>query len=150
MNFDHIEKLIQMTDASDLTEVTIQDKGFQITLKKEKARVQTVQEPISNTTVAAEEAPVALPVEKSIIDKNISTIKAPMVGVYYAAPGPEQSPFVSVGKEVNKGDVVCILEAMKLMNDVESDFTGTIVKILVNNGETVEYGQPLFEIRVAP
>lgn len=151
MNFEQIEKLIQLTNESDLSELTIKDKGFQITLKKEKKQVAVQPQAIA--------APVQSPVATSApevtevapqVDKNTKVITAPMVGVFYKSPGPELAPFVSVGDEVNKGDVICILEAMKLMNEVECEFSGKVTKVLAENGQVVEYGQPLIEIKVAP
>ena len=73
-------------------------------------------------------------------------VKSPAVGVFYAAPSPDSKPFVAVGDTVHKGDTLCIIEAMKLMNEIESDFDGTVTEILVKNGQAVEYGQPLFRI----
>ncbi len=77
---------------------------------------------------------------------NGATIKSPMVGTFYAAPAPDQPPYVSVGKQVKEGDVLCIVEAMKLMNEIKCEVSGTITEILVKNGQTVEFDQPLFKI----
>ncbi|WP_138205260.1 acetyl-CoA carboxylase biotin carboxyl carrier protein [Haloimpatiens lingqiaonensis] len=81
-------------------------------------------------------------------DKDIEIIKSPIVGTFYAAPAPDKDNFVSIGSVVNKGTTLCIIEAMKLMNDIESEFHGEIVDILVKNEDMVEYGQPLFKIRI--
>ena len=93
--------------------------------------------------------PVAAAVPAASQDENLHIIKSPIVGTYYGSPSPGAPSFVSPGERVEKGQVVCIVEAMKLMNEIEADATGEIVKILVTNGQPVEYGQPLFSVRTA-
>lgn len=95
---------------------------------------------------AATEAPKAEAPAPAATSANAHTIKAPIVGTFYAAPSPDADPFVSVGERVNKGDVLCIIEAMKLMNEIECEVAGTIKEILIQNSEPVEYDQPLFII----
>lgn len=152
MKFDEIKQLIQLAEKSELTHIEIKDKDFKITLKKEKETVMAstpvvapvapvAAQPVASVTPA--EAPQGAVVEKPSTGK---IIKAPMVGTFYGSSSPDAPAFVSVGDEVKKGQTVCILEAMKLMNEIESDFDGKIVKILVNNEDMVEYGQPLFEV----
>jgi acetyl-CoA carboxylase biotin carboxyl carrier protein len=99
----------------------------------------------ARTAVAAPE-PVSVPVETS--DAGLHIVKAPLVGTFYGSPAPGAEPFVSPGDHVSKGQVIGIVEAMKLMNEIESDAAGEIVKCLVSNGQPVEYGQPLYSIRV--
>jgi len=98
------------------------------------------------TAVAASEPPAVVPVETS--DAGLHIVKAPLVGTFYGSPAPGAEAFVSPGDHVNKGQVIGIVEAMKLMNEIESDAAGEIVKCLVANGQPVEYGQPLYSIRV--
>lgn len=152
MKFEEIKQLIQLAEESELTHIEIKDKDFKITLKKENETVVAsapVVAPIA--PVAAQPAVSATPAEASqgAVAEKPSTgkiIKAPMVGTFYQSASPDTPAFISVGDEVKKGQTVCILEAMKLMNEIESDFDGKIVKILVNNEDMVEYGQPLFEV----
>lgn len=92
----------------------------------------------------AQSAPVS---PETSPDASLSVIKSPLIGVFYSASSPDAAPFVTIGKSVKRGDVVCIVEAMKVMNEIESDAEGEIVDILVQNGQTVEYGQPLFSVR---
>jgi acetyl-CoA carboxylase biotin carboxyl carrier protein len=98
---------------------------------------------------AAHAAPAApsAPAPAAEPDENLHTVKSPIVGTYYGSPSPGASPFVSPGDRVEKGQVICIVEAMKLMNEIESDAAGEIVKCLVSNGQPIEFGQPLFTIR---
>ena len=108
--------------------------------------------PVQPPAPVAPPAPAAPPVEEAApaapaaTSANDHTIKAPIVGTYYSAPSPEADPFISVGDRVNKGDVLCIIEAMKLMNEIEAEVSGTVKEILINNSEPVEYDQPLFVI----
>lgn len=97
--------------------------------------------------VAAAHAAPSAPAPAATPDENLHTVKSPIVGTYYGSPSPGASPFVAPGDRVEKGQVICIVEAMKLMNEIESDATGEIVKCLVSNGQPIEFGQPLFTIR---
>ena len=170
-SIDEIKELIATLDNSSLTNLDIvTEKGEKLSLKKktEKSKESAavnVTVPVG-TSVApsmpmspippqvpqapqAPQAPIAeQPVEKSVEPEKPQgkTIDCPMVGVFYTSPSPEADPYVKVGSKVNKGDVVCIIEAMKLMNEVTATESGTIEEILVENGDLVEYGQPLFVI----
>ena len=98
-------------------------------------------------TVQVSEAPAPVIREEAAVDFNrVHEIKSPMVGVFYASPSPDAKPFVEIGSKVKKGDVVCIIEAMKLMNELTADQDGEVVDVCVNNGDVVEYGQPLFKL----
>jgi acetyl-CoA carboxylase biotin carboxyl carrier protein len=97
------------------------------------------------TTAAPPASPSAAPA--AAVEEELHTVKSPIVGTFYEAPGPGALPFVKAGDQVAAGQVLCIIEAMKLMNEIESDASGEVVKMLVNNGQPVEYGQPLFAIR---
>lgn len=108
--------------------------------------VSTMESNSSSSQVKASEVSKNIS-EETIEDGNLNVIKAPMVGTFYRAAMQDSAPYVTEGKPVKKGDILCIIEAMKLMNEIESDFDGTIVKVLVKDGEMVEFGQPLFKIK---
>jgi len=91
----------------------------------------------------------AAPAAPAVAEEDLHIVKSPIVGTYYGSPSPGSSPFVSVGDRIEKGQVICIIEAMKLMNEIEADASGEIVKCLVSNGQPIEFGQPLFSIRVS-
>ena len=151
---DQIKQLIEILENSNLAVVEITDENNgSIRLEKPQAApvntfaVNAGSVPVmpTATEALAQPAPVAQAVAPATQDTGAS-IKSPMVGVFYAAPSPDSDPFVTVGKKVNKGDVVCIVEAMKLMNEITAEQSGTISEICVNNGDIVEYGQTLFKI----
>lgn len=148
MNYEDIKKLIEDMGNSKLTEINIDfPDGTRIGMKKDK-EVQVIER---TTSQIVQSQPV---VEKTENKQESETkeeqgniVKSPMVGTFYLRPDPNSAPYVEVGKNVKKGDVLCIIEAMKLMNEIESEFDGTIAEILVKDGEMVEYGKPLFRIR---
>ena len=148
MELENLVKLIQTVSDSDLTGFQYEENGVKLKIQKEKeqmvvstgaAQLTTVQ----NVPGAQSNAVSAL---KSEDGPEGQLIKSPLVGTFYAAPSEEAAPFVAVGDHVSKGQTVAIVEAMKLMNDIECDFDGVVSEVLVKNGETVEYGQPLFRI----
>lgn len=147
INIETLKEYIKVLEESSLTCIELSDEDNTIRLERElyeaadNVTVQTVQTPVA-PVVPAVEAPAA-PATPSVSAK---AIKSPMVGVFYAAPAPEKPAFVSVGQTVNKGDVVCIIEAMKIMNEITAEESGTITEVLVNNGDVVEFDQPLFTI----
>ncbi|WP_425603764.1 acetyl-CoA carboxylase biotin carboxyl carrier protein [Coraliomargarita parva] len=138
---------------SELTEFELEEEGFKLRLSRKNGDVipQIVHAaPMAATTppfpVATAEAPAP---EKPAEEKGISVIKSPMVGTFYRAPSPESAVFADVGTKVSADSVVCIIEAMKVMNEIQSELSGTITEVLVENGEAVEYGQPLFKVKTA-
>ncbi|GAV22371.1 acetyl-CoA carboxylase biotin carboxyl carrier protein [Carboxydothermus pertinax] len=144
LNLKEIRDLILLLNETNIAELIIESEGTKIAIKKG----QTLTDGITP-------APVVMPENKVVPEKaeeksmeNFSVITSPMVGTFYRAPAPGAPPFVEVGQRVKPGDVLCIIEAMKLMNEIESEIAGEIVEILVENGEAVEYGQPLFKVRV--
>jgi acetyl-CoA carboxylase biotin carboxyl carrier protein len=161
MNLDDIQRLIKMVDESGLDEMTIEEGEFKLTLKKaveppaspamgampmmmppqyfSPQQAQPTQAPPPVAKPA--EAPPTAPVDTG---KKYKEIRSPMVGTFYRAPAPDANPYVQVGDTISKGKVLCIIEAMKLMNEIESDVDGKIVKILVENGKPVEFDQVLF------
>lgn len=168
MNAEQILKLVDAVSRSDLSELKYEGDGVKLTLKKSDERRTEKQEAAVSTDVAAVcHAPIAVAetvaaktavptagtaspaAENADAEKQISgnTVTSPLVGTFYAAPAEDAAPYVRVGDQVEKGQVLAIIEAMKLMNEIESDFAGTVAEILVENGQAVEYGQPLFVIR---
>jgi acetyl-CoA carboxylase biotin carboxyl carrier protein len=154
MDLKEIQALIKFVSVNGVDEVEINQEGFKLVIKKNPvqyttAAVQTVAMPSAPvasipSALAAPSAPaVAAPVKTDDAD-NLITIKSPMVGTFYRASSPETPSFVNVGDEVAPGKVVCIIEAMKLFNEIESEVKGRIVKVLVDNATPVEYDQPLF------
>ena len=136
MNLEFIQKLADLVADKNLGEITVQNGDSTITVKGKKAAAQTV---VENLPIAAAAAPLAAaPAGKFV--------KAPIVGTFYAASAPDQPPFVKVGDQIKKGDVLFIIESMKLMNEVQSEIEGTVAEILVGNGEAVEYDQPILRV----
>ncbi|RIN26657.1 acetyl-CoA carboxylase biotin carboxyl carrier protein [Staphylococcus succinus] len=157
MNFKEIKELIEILDQSSLTEINIEDKGNVVNLKKEKETEiitpQINQQPMQQ--VATQQGVASAPVgtqepdntQKSSTADDSQTINAPMVGTFYKSPSPEESAYVQVGDSVTNESTVCILEAMKLFNEIQAEVTGEITEILVEDGQMVEYGQPLFKVK---
>ena len=161
MNFKEIKELIEILDQSSLTEINIEDnKGSVVNLKKQKeteiitpqyaqpqpsvvAPQPTTSQPQSST----ETVPSSNSESVSDVDDNYQTINAPMVGTFYKSPSPEEDAYVKVGDKVSDDSTVCILEAMKLFNEIQAEISGEIVEILVEDGQMVEYGQPLFKVK---
>jgi acetyl-CoA carboxylase biotin carboxyl carrier protein len=159
-----LQELIDFISKSGLDEVNIETEEFKIKVKKNaepKTRiVETTQavtpvpqpsgeKPAENATPSAVNGEAAETDKGGSSDSNLITIKSPMIGTYYDAPNPESDAFVSIGDSIKVGDTVCIVEAMKLFNEIESEISGTIVKILVENATPVEYDQPLFLVNPA-
>ena len=133
MNIKQIRELAQIVSENGLSAIEIAEGENRVRIER---------------AVAAPAAPVPAPAaEETNVDFNRTReIKSPMVGVFYAAPSPDAKPFVEVGSKVKKGDIVCIVEAMKLMNEITAEFDGEVVDICVHNGDVVEYGQTLFKL----
>lgn len=153
MNFDleYIEKLVKMVSDSELTELTLEEKESAIVIRKEKEVVQAqtiVPQAIAAPVAApaAQQAPVAAQEEKKEDAPKGTPITSPMVGTFYMASSPGAKPFVEVGSTVSTGQVVCIIEAMKLMNEIEAEVSGKVTQICVKDGEAVEYGQVLMYV----
>lgn len=155
MNLNEIQDLIKFVAKSGVTEVEIEQKDFKITIKSEIKRsespiivqaaapvVPQMAAPVAAQQVAAPATESAAPVASE--DSKYITVKSPMIGTFYRSSGPDKDAFVSVGQMVNKGETVCIIEAMKLFNEIEAEFSGKIVKVLVDDATPVEYDQPLF------
>ncbi|MEY2595776.1 MAG: acetyl-CoA carboxylase biotin carboxyl carrier protein [Bacteroidota bacterium] len=152
MDLKQIQDLVKMVNKSNISELSIEEKDIKITIKQKEDKyvtgvpVQQVQA-VQAAPVAAAPAPSAPAAPKAAAPAaadNLLTIKSPMIGTFYRRPSPDKSNFVEEGDEVKNGKVVCIIEAMKLFNEIESEVSGRIVKILVEDSTPVEYDQPLF------
>ena len=153
-----IEEILQLVDAvskSALTEFKYEEGAVKLSLKKATKNAPVEAEAVQ---VMTDQAPAALPAAPAASSESESgsapaavtegkVAKSPLLGTFYSAPSEDAAPFVSVGDSIKKGQILAIVEAMKLMNDIESDYTGTVAEVLVGNGDTVEYGQPLFVIK---
>ena len=154
MDIKQIQDLIRFVSKSGVNEVSIEEKDFKITIKTNQeptyvtASIPTAVSAVAAPVQATVSTPVAntpaAPASPASDESKYITIKSPMIGTFYRSPGPDKASFVNVGDEVSSGKVVCIIEAMKLFNEIESEVSGKIVKILVNDAQPVEYDQPLF------
>lgn len=149
MEIQDIKALVAQVDNSSINELTLEQENFKIVIRKTPEQVQTpaaaqpAPAPVMTPAPAAAEVQVAEPHCERV---EYAEISSPIVGTFYAAPSPDADPYVKVGDKVRKGDVLCIVEAMKIMNEIESEHSGTIVKILGENAKPVEFGQTLFLI----
>jgi acetyl-CoA carboxylase biotin carboxyl carrier protein len=145
VNQREIRRLAELLREYGLSEVEVEQEGVRIRLRREAAPMATA--PPGPVSVAPAPVPAGSPVAATppgADGAHLLTIEAPMVGTFYRAPSPDAQPFVREGDRVKKGQVVCIIEAMKLMNEIESKVAGRVAKVLVENSQPVEYGQPLF------
>ncbi len=159
MNIKEIKELVKMLDGTDISEFSLEAEGTKVVIKKgaaftsqvfpvqtqitQASAVQPIYAPSPAVPLSAQ--PAAVTEEKTEgLGPNQVLIVAPMVGTFYRSPSPDADPYVQIGQGVNVGEVVCIIEAMKLMNEIESEWRGKIVDILAENAQPVEYGQPLF------
>ncbi len=146
---EYIEKLAKIINANGLTEISMEDGEQAITIRKDLPEV-VVGSPAAVPVQASAPAPAAQPAVKAETPVESvpqgKAITSPMVGTFYMAPSPEAAPFVEIGSEVKVGDVVCIIEAMKLMNEIKSEEAGKVIKICVKNGDPVEFGQVLMYV----
>ena len=149
MNLKEIREMINLMNENELTEIEIEREGTKIKLKKGRFEGLDATSRALPVSYQVESAPSPLlsPKQESAADnKNFKEIKSPMVGTFYRAPSPEAPPFVEVGQTVEVGQVVCIVEAMKLMNEIKSEIRGKVVQAPVENAQAVEYGQTLFAV----
>ena len=150
MDTKQIKNLLKEFDESSLSKLKIEKEGFKIEMEKAVGEVVTVASQQTVPTVAVANVPTAAPVQSeastSVKNENVEYILSPMVGTFYEAPSPDSPPFVKVGDIVKKGQTLAILEAMKIMNELEAEFDCKIVEILVSNAQPVEYDMPLFAV----
>ena len=159
MDIKQIQELIKFVSRSGVNEVSIEQKEFKITIKTNQAPTyitaapaQAAQHTFSAPQPGVSEAPSTNPAPPAAAkdeSSNYITVKSPMIGTFYRSASPDKPLFVNVGDEIKSGQVLCIIEAMKLFNEIESEVTGRIVKILVDNASPVEYDQPLFLVEPA-
>lgn len=157
MNIEEVKELIKMINDSELSLFELKDGEFSLKMDKSLTRtseVKEVREPQLVSTnehivnaISLQESNIEIKEEK--IDEDLFIVKSPIVGTFYNAPSPDKDAFVHVGKTVKKGDTLCIIEAMKLMNEIESEINGEIVEVMAEGDSMVEYGQSLFKIRRA-
>lgn len=145
MNLREIKDLIALMNDNDLTEVEVETDGAKIKLKKGQEQV-VVQEAPRMMPAAAAPAPAAAAPAAAPAPAAGVTIKSPMVGTFYSAPAPDAEPYLKVGQKVEVGQVICIVEAMKLMNEIKSEIKGTVVEVHVQNGTPIEFGQVLYTV----
>ncbi|MEJ2684258.1 MAG: acetyl-CoA carboxylase biotin carboxyl carrier protein [Candidatus Sulfobium sp.] len=140
MELEDLKSLIELLKDTDITELQVEQEGTKVRIRREKM-FPAVE--ISQMKAALQENIAG---EKEEETQRLITVTAPIVGTFYRSPSPEASQFVELGLQVKKGQVLCIIEAMKLMNEIESEVDGIVMKVLVENGQPVEYGEPLFLI----
>jgi acetyl-CoA carboxylase biotin carboxyl carrier protein len=160
MEFKQIQELLKAVNKSNISEVSIKDGDFEITIKQANTETQyvTMQPAIQQVLPAQQmyapqqpaalqpQAPAAAPVAEA---SNTVIIKSPMIGTFYRSSSPDKPSFVNVGDEIKPGQVICIVEAMKLFNEIESEISGRIIKVLIDDATPVEYDQPLFLVEPA-
>ena len=145
MELEDLKEIIELLKETDITELQVEKDGTKVKIKREKF--------LQQFEIAAQK-PAVVPVQESIVkeivaedaEQRLITITSPIVGTFYRAPSPEAASFIEIGQRVKKGQALCIIEAMKLMNEIESETDGVVMKALVENGQPVEYGEPLFLI----
>ncbi len=152
MDLIQLKKLIKILEASEVTDLEIEENGTRVKLAKKVRVTQAVSAPqaaFASPVNQQTSVSVSKTEDKKSVDENsgLHEIKSPIVGTFYRAPAPDADSYVQVGDIISVGSVMCIVEAMKLMNEIESDVSGKIIKVLVENGKPVEYNQPLFLIQ---
>jgi acetyl-CoA carboxylase biotin carboxyl carrier protein len=163
MEFKQIQELLKAINKSNISELTVEEGDFKITIKQAQTISETqfvaVQAPMSSMQLqhaAPQPAAIAAPAPAQpaaapapAANDNLVTIKSPMIGTFYRSSSPDKPPFVNVGDEIKQGQPICIIEAMKLFNEIESEISGKIVKVLIDDASPVEYDQPLFLVEPA-
>lgn len=164
MEYKQIQELIKSVNKSNISELSIKDGEFEITIKQMQAEAQfvAIQQPMQSVpqmlpqqaqmpAIQPAAQPQAAPAQPAADagSKATTTVKSPMIGTFYRSSSPDKPPFVSVGDEIKVGQVICIIEAMKLFNEIESEVSGRIVKVLADDASPVEYDQPLFLVEPA-
>jgi acetyl-CoA carboxylase biotin carboxyl carrier protein len=153
MDFKQIQELIKMINKSNIGELTVEQKDFRITIKQKEENITQVVSAPATVVTTGHPVAAAQPVQQTVAEKtkaaeapaaNLITIKSPMIGTFYRRSSPDKAAFAEVGDEITPGKIVCIIEAMKLFNEIESEVKGKVVKVLVEDASPVEYDQPLF------
>lgn len=172
LDFNQLRELLAAIAQTDIAELTLKSPEFELTVRKGIATMPTIDQTVASTSpvmpsgfvavppppaampaapppapqVASRDTPIAPVAIPQTVDPKWEEIKSPMVGTFYRSPGPDEAPFVEVGDRIRVGQTVCIIEAMKLMNEIEAEISGQVIEILVENGQPIEYGQPLMRI----
>lgn len=155
MDLNLIKKLVKIVDTSGITDLEIEEDGLRVRVAKKNNHFQDtsqLQPVVQTETIASPGSVSKTEEEKQVVKEtesvatNVHEVKSPIVGTFYRAPAPDADSYVQIGDMVTAGSVLCVIEAMKLMNEIESDASGKVVKVLVENGKPVEYNQPLFLI----
>lgn len=144
MNLKELKEIIAMFEEANISELDVERQGVKIRLKKGVTGEIGQQ----HVVVPSQVSPPEKAKEGEVEERNLVEVKSPMVGTFYGAPAPGADPFVKEGDEIEKGQVICVIEAMKLMNEIKSELNGRIKKMLVENGQAVEFNQPLFVVEV--
>lgn len=148
-NFDEVKEILDLMDERGLEEFELERDGFRVKLRKRSTAMPSSKSEVVVAKSAADVSVEGVGSSEIPVDDGLVSVKSPIVGTFYRAPEPESDPFVKVGSQVQKGEVLCIIEAMKLMNEIDADQDGEIVKIFVENGQAVEYGEVLFAMKPA-
>lgn len=152
MDFKDILKLIDRLETSSIVRVFVEEDGKKVIIEKQAEMVQSVSVPTVTQYELPKQAVTTNTQETTVLESeeesNIAYITSPIVGTFYESSSPTENSFVKIGDSISKGQVLCIVEAMKLMNEIESDLSGEIIEIMVSNEEMVEFGQKLFKVRV--
>ena len=149
MNLDEIKSIIQLMEANKLVEFEYEDDGRRLKLRRAEDRVVTTAMPVAVSAaapMAASSAPAAPAAAPDARPANLTEFKSPLVGTFYRSAKPDSDPFANVGDEVGPEKVLCIIEAMKVMNEIKAEMSGVVREILVKNGQAVEFGEPMFLI----
>ncbi|HAZ11092.1 MAG: acetyl-CoA carboxylase, biotin carboxyl carrier protein [Omnitrophica bacterium GWA2_41_15] len=147
MNLKEIKELIALMNENELMELEVERDGMKIRLRKSSSgRIETIMEEHAVSNIGQVVKAGEKTVEPAAKERNLIAIKAPMVGTFYRSANPEAKPYAEIGQTVEVGQVVCIIEAMKLMNEIKSEVKGKVVEILVENARSIEYGQVLFMV----
>lgn len=150
MNIKEIKELLDLMQEHHIASLEYEKGDVKLKLCKNVAPMVAMESsrmvamPAAPAPVAAASAPAAAPAAN---DPNVTVIRSPMVGTYYASPAPDQPSYIKVGQQIKEGDVLCIVEAMKLMNEIKAEMSGTVVEILLENGQPIEYDQPILKIK---
>lgn len=150
MNLDTIKDIVKIAKEQGVSELTVEGKDYKVTVSYATAPAHVVHHaPVHHAPVAHAPAPAAAPAPKAAAhaDTGLHVIKSPFVGTFYTSPGPGKPVYAKVGDRVKVGQPLCVLEAMKIMNEIDADVAGEIVEICIDNESLVEYGQPLFKIK---
>ncbi len=152
MDLKLIKQVVELMERSEIAELEFEEEGLKLRLSRKgnDAPAQIIQAaPAAAAAVVSAAAPAPTAEAPAAEEEGISLIKSPMVGTFYSSPSPDSAAFVDVGSKVKADTVVCIIEAMKVMNEIQSEIGGTITEMLVENGDAVEYGQPLYKVKTA-